>query len=232
MTHLLIKLASAVAVLYGLTACTAKAPSPAWELEAKSASDRATKAYLRGESKIAQVEWQKAFEEVSATGQPSAMARMALLQCAVQMAALEMTDCARYQRYAAGAEAPEQAYARYLQALHTAADVPFLPVAQQPVAAFVLAGKGSEPLSALPPGPALSQLTAAAVALRAGLIGRAAIQQAGQVAAEQGWRRAVMAWLAVERRLALVAGDDAVARSIELRLQVLAEDQRSQEIKK
>lgn len=232
MKHFFAQLASTATVVCTLAACTAKAPSPKWELESQSAADRATQAYLKGESNIAQVEWQKAFDEVAATGQPSTMARMALLQCAVQMAALEMTDCPRYQRYAAGAEVAEQAYARYLQALHTAADVPLLPVAQQAVAMHLLADQDPTPLLALPQQAALSQLTAAAVALRAGGISRAAVQQAGQVASEQGWRRAAMAWLAVEQRLALAAGDAAAAQSIALRLQVLQEKQKAPDIKK
>lgn len=203
-----------------LTGCASPAPSPDWELEATSASERAVKAYLKGHSGVAQVEWGKAFEEVSATGQPSAMARMALLQCAAQTAALEWTQCPRYVRYAAGADVPEQAYARYLRAQHNAADVAQLPQAQQWVASQLLAG-GT--LDALPQALPLSQLTAAGVALRAGQITRPAVQQAAQVASAQGWRRAAMAWLLVARRLATAAGDSAAAHDIALRLQVLQE---------
>lgn len=223
--------AIAGAALVGLLgACTSKPPTPSWELEAHSASERAVKAYLKGQTRVAEVEWQKAFNEVAATGRPSAMARMALLQCAAQTAALEVGDCPRYQRYAAGADAAEQAYARYLNHQHTAADAALLPSAQQQVASQLLAQ--SQAIT-LPSGvEPLSQLTAAGVALRAGAIDLQGVRQAVQIASEQGWRRAVTAWLLVEKRWAQEAGDEAAAQALELRLQVLQEQEMSKASKK
>lgn len=214
----------AAAVL--LSACASKPPSPRWEREAQSASERATQAYLQGQGSVADVEWRKAFDEVAATGQPATMARMALLQCAVQTAALALDDCPRYARYAAGAAPEEQAYARYLAGTHSAADVVLLPSAQQAVAAQLL--DRGQPLNALPQGLPLSQLTAAGVALRTGAITRSAVQQAAHVASEQGWRRAVMAWLLLAQRLATAQGDAAGAQAVQLQLQVLEEDQKVQ----
>lgn len=213
-----------------LAACGSKPPAPKWALEAQSASERAVQAYLKGQTRVADVEWSKAFNEVAATGLPSQMARMALLECAAQTAALELTDCPRYERYGAGAEPAEQAYARYLKGAHTAADVPLLPQAQQAMAAQLL---GGAPVAAsLPAGQALSQLTAAGVALRAGAITPMQVQLAVDVASQQGWRRAAMAWLLVERRWAQEAGDAALLQAVDLRLQVLQEGQRKDALKK
>lgn len=211
-----------------LAACSAKPPVPDWKLESQSASDRAVKAYLKGEMRVAEVEWGNAFKEVAATGQPAPMARMALLQCAVQTAALELGECPRYVRYAGGAAAPEQAYARYLQAQHSAADLPHLPVAQQAVGLQLL----SRGKVALPDAEPLSRLTAAGVALRAGAIDRQGVAQAIQIASEQGWRRALMAWVLVAQRMAQEVGDDAAAQALALRLQVLQEDEPSAKSKK
>lgn len=213
-----------------LAACGSKPPAPKWALEAQSASERAVQAYLKGQTRVADVEWSKAFNEVAATGLPSQMARMALLECAAQTAALELTDCPRYERYGAGAEPAEQAYARYLKGAHTAADVPLLPQAQQAMAAQLL---GGAPVAAgLPAGQALSQLTAAGVALRAGAITPMQVQLAVDVASQQGWRRAAMAWLLVEGRWAQEAGDAALLQAVDLRLQVLQEGQRKDALKK
>ncbi|MBQ0130718.1 MAG: hypothetical protein KBT18_00670 [Comamonas sp.] len=213
-----------------LAACTRQPAPVAWELAAQSASDRAVAAYLKGQTRVAELQWAEAFDEVAATGQPSTMARMALLQCAAQWAALEATHCQRYQRYAAGAAPAEQAYALYLQAKHSAADVPLLPAAQQAVALQLLSAPGE--IQALPPAPALSQLTAAGVALRAGRLSPDAVQQAVQVASAQGWRRAAMAWLLVAQRLAQQAADTEGMQAIELRLQVLQEQQTLENKKK
>ncbi|WP_284338057.1 hypothetical protein [Comamonas sp. NoAH] len=223
--------ALAGAALAGLlSACVSKPPTPSWELEAHSASERAVKAYFKGQTRVAEVEWQKAFNEVAATGQPSAMARMALLQCAAQVSALEVSDCPRYQRYAAGADEAEQAYARYLNHRHTAEDVPLLPAAQQQVAVQLL----SQSLAITLPASAepLSQLTAAGVALRAGAIDLQGVREAVRIASEQGWRRAVTAWLLVEKRWAQEAGDVQAAEALELRLQVLQEQETSKASKK
>ncbi len=213
-----------------LVACASKTPAPNWALEAQSASERAVQAYLKGQTRVADVEWGKTFNEVAATGLPSQMARMALLQCAAQTAALELTDCPRYQRYAAGAEPAEQAYARYLVGAHSAADVPLLPQAQQAMATQLLAAEQAG--VGLPAAQALSQLTAAGVALRAGAITKVQVQQAVQVASQQGWRRAVMAWLLVEQRWAQSAGDATALQVLDLRLQVLQEGLRKDELKK
>ncbi|WP_286999842.1 MULTISPECIES: hypothetical protein [Comamonas] len=200
-------------------ACSSRPPAPDWALEAQSASERAVKAYLQGDTRVAEAEWRQAFAQVSATGQPSQMARLALLQCATQVAALEFTDCPQYQRYAAGAQPAEQAYARYLQVQHTAQDVALLPKAQQAMARQVLAGQAGQ--SAPAAETALSQLTAAGVAVRAGHLELAGVQQAVQLASAQGWRRSVMAWLLLEQRLHQAAGNAAGVQAVELRLQVL-----------
>lgn len=212
-----------------LLGCSSKPPVPSWQLDAHSASERAVKAYLRGELRVADVEWGKAFQEVAATGQPSQMARMALLQCAAQTAALELTECPRYARYAEGAAPAEQAYARYLQAQHTAADVQHLPAAQQKTATQLLA-KDAVILPA--DGEPLSRLTTAGVALRAGAIQVQGVEQAVQTASEQGWRRALMAWLLVAQRMAQASGDADHAKDLALRLQVLQENEPTPVLKK
>lgn len=219
----------AVAASALLAACAAKPPVPDWKLEAQSASERAVKAYLEGEVRVAEVEWAKAFKEVAATGQPAQMARLALLQCAAQTAALELTECSRYRRYAQGASQAEQAYARYLQARHSAVDVPYLPLAQQ--------GMGLQLLSpakavSLPDAEALSRLTAAGVALRAGAIDRQTVEQALKTASEQGWRRAAMAWALVAQSMAHEIGDEAAAKNLALQLKVLQENDVSKASKK
>ena len=213
------RIAAVVTALLGV-ACSSRPPTPDWALEAQSASERAVKAYLQGDTRVAEAEWRKAFAQVSATGQPSQMARLALLQCAAQVAALEFTDCPHYQRYAAGAQPAEQAYARYLQVQHTAQDVALLPKAQQAVARQVLAGQAGQSAPAVE-AAALSQLTTAGVAVRAGHLELAGVQQAVQLASAQGWRRSVMAWLLLEQRLHQAAGNAAGVQAVELRLQVL-----------
>lgn len=227
--HPIFHVAAAAALLW-LSACSSQPPAPDWAMEAQSASERAVKAYLQGQTRVAAVEWDKAFAETAATGQPAQMARLALLQCAAQAAALEPTDCPLYQRYAAGAQPAEQAYARYLQAQHTAQDVAWLPQAQQAMATQLLARAAVDALPAA--AQPLSQLTAAGVALQAGRLSRAGVAQAMETAQQQGWRRAAMAWVLVAQRMAVQAGDSATAQDLVLRLQILEEVHSTDTLKK
>lgn len=219
-----------------LNACASRHVPADWELASQSASQRAVAAYLKGERRVTEVEWNKAYAEASATGLPAAMAHLALLECAAQTAALELQDCPRYQRYAAGAQPQAQAYARYLQVQHGGADVSLLPAPQQAMAAQLLFPDGGPVglASTAPASPeqALSLLTAAGVALRAGRLAPEGVRQASKVAAAQGWRRAAMAWLLVEKKLAAQAGDAQAVSALELRLQVLQEGAKADSQKK
>ena len=77
----ILRIAAVVTGVLGAAACSSRPPASDWALEAQSASERAVKAYLQGDMRVAEAEWRKAFAQVSATGQPSQMARLALLQC-------------------------------------------------------------------------------------------------------------------------------------------------------
>jgi hypothetical protein len=200
------RLVAGAAVAAGLLACGSTPPPPAWQQRAHDASDDAVQAYLQGEQRVAQQQWRKAFDAVAATGDVQRLARMVLLQCAAQTAALQWSDCPAYAPLEPGAAGAEQAYARYLQAQHTARDVALL--------------------RSLPPGqPPLSQLTAAAVALRAGALAPAAANAAMLLAAEHGWRRAAMAWAQYLHQQALQQGDAAGAAALAQRLQILQSPQ-------
>jgi hypothetical protein len=52
------------------------------------------------------------------------------------------------------------------------------------------------------------------------------VPQAAALASAQGWRKAALAWLLVQQRLAEQAGDAAQVQALQLRLQVLQEDGR------
>ena len=69
-----------------LAAC-ASGPKPAdWQLEAKSALERAVSAYLEGNSRIEAAEMARARSEISSTGRIDLMARAELLSCAGRVA--------------------------------------------------------------------------------------------------------------------------------------------------
>lgn len=186
-----------------LAACANNPPPPDWAVNAQGASERAVAAYLRGDSRIARVELERARREVSATAAPERLARLELLACAAEVASLEFNDCPAYRALAAEAAPAEQAYARYLMAAPQASDLAQLPEAQRPVAQALLAGAAP---TALPADP-LARLLAAGVLLRAGRASPALLAQGVDTASTQGWRRPVLAWLEAQARAAEAAGD-------------------------
>src|SRR5687767_1803338 len=87
-TYLAATLAAAL-----LTACGSGPRVPDWQLNAASAAERATSAYLEGKTAVAEREFGLARNHVGGTGLPEQAIRVELLRCAVQVAALVFEEC-------------------------------------------------------------------------------------------------------------------------------------------
>ncbi|MOA05217.1 hypothetical protein D3C78_1248080 [compost metagenome] len=207
-----------------LAACGNQPPAPDWALNAETAADRATKAYLRGDQRVQALEWGKARSEVERTASPQWLARLALMRCAVEVASLEWNGCAGFTDVAVDAAPAEQAYARYLQAQPLSAqDIALLPAAQQPVARVLQSAAGGESgLTAVKGVEApLSRLVAAGVVLRARGPSDALLAEAVETASSQGWRRPLLAWLLLSAEQAQRAGQLDSAQALQRRVRVL-----------
>ena len=195
-----------------LAACSGGPKTPDWQLEAKTAMERAVAAYLEGNSRVEALEFGRARSEISSTGRVDLMARAELLRCASRVASLVLEDCAGFERLRADAPPAERAYADYLAGQLQPQDIALLPATQRAAAAGgdVAALKGiNDPLS---------QLVAAALMFRAGRASPAALQQAVDTASSQGWRRPLLAWLGVQLQLAEKGGDSAGAAQLRRRI--------------
>ncbi len=204
-----------------LTACASHPPPPDWQGAARAALDAAVAADLRGDDRIATLEFDRARGQIAATGRPDLLARAELLHCAARTASLDPAPCLRFEALRADAAPAEQAYADHLAgAALTPDQVALLPPAQQTVAALRTAGMAPDAaadaaaaarLQAL--DAPLSRLLGAALLLQAGRAGPAVVALAIDTASAQGWRRPLGAWLGLQRQRALQAGDaDAAAR--------------------
>lgn len=204
-----LRAALAAAVALALAACAGGPPPPDWQLKAHGALDRAVAAYLAGDTRTADAEFERAQRELARTGRADLLARATLLRCAAQVASLELTPCTGFEPYRADAPAAERAYAAYLSGRAGLADLALLPPAQQAVAA---AGAGADAALAAISDP-VSRLVAAGVLLRAARASPATITLAVDTASAQGWRRPLLAWLGVAAQRAEAAGaSDEAAR--------------------
>jgi hypothetical protein len=195
-----------------LSACSGGPKIPDWQMEAKTAMERAVAAYLEGNSRVEALEFGRARSEISSTGRVDLMARAELLRCASRVASLVLEDCAGFERLRQDAPPAERAYADYLAGRLQPQDIALLPASQRAAAAGgdVAALKGiNDPLS---------QLVAAALMFRAGRASPAALQQAVDTASGQGWRRPLLAWLGVQLQLAEKGGDSAAAEQLRRRI--------------
>ena len=207
-----------------LSACGNQPPAPDWALSAEASSDKATTAYLQGQQRVQDLQWQKARTAVASTARPDIAALMELKHCAAQVASLEWDECPGFQKLALDTTPAEQAYARYLTGKVQTADVDLLPEAQRAVAARVASaavssGTGVQEATAIK--DPLSRLLAAAVLLRSGAASPELLQLGVDTASAQGWNRPLMAWLLLQGKAAEQAGDTKSAAAIQRRLDLL-----------
>ena len=206
-------LACAVAVLAG---CSSNPPIPDWQLNAKSATERAVSAYLVGNARIDGAELARARSEVARTGRADVLARVELTHCAAQVASLVFAPCDAFESLRADAGAPERAYADYLAGRLAPADAPLLPEAHRAVAGNATALAGiADPLA---------RLVAAGVLFETHRADPTVIRVAIDTASEQGWRRPLLAWLNVELKRAEVAGASSDVERLRRRI-VIVEQQ-------
>lgn len=200
----------AAAVL--LAACASAPQEPAWQARATGAAERGLAAQLEGRTRVQALEWAKARAETARTGRPDWLARLELLRCAADAAALAPPPCTAFEPLRADAAPPERAYADYLAGLPLdAAEQARLPAAQQALAALPTAAVPDAALAAI--ADPLSRLVGAAVLLRTGRATPGVITQAVDTASAQGWAVPLRAWLGVQLQRAQAAGDgEAVAR--------------------
>jgi hypothetical protein len=195
-----------VVCLIALLAGCASSPPPDWQMNAKSALERATEAYLAGNSRVATLDFERARAELARTGRADLLARAVLTECAARVASLEFDDgCPGFAPLATDAGPAERAYAIYLAGR---ADAP-----QQDLALLPDAQRQAQPGTIADP---LARLVALGVRLRRGESVDAAL--AVDTASAQGWRRPLLAWLHQQLRQAQAAGDEAGAERVRRRI--------------
>lgn len=202
-----------------LAACGNNPPVPDWQMNAKNGIDRATAAYMEGNTRVEAAEYKRAREALSSTGKVDLIIRAELTQCAARVAALVFEDCAGFDKLAQDASPADRAYAAYLAGRATASDAALLPAQHQPVTAATSDAAAASAVQAIT--DPLSKLVASGVLLRAGKASPPVLADAVDTASAQGWRRPLLAWLGVQAMRAEQAGDSAEAQRIKRRIDLI-----------
>jgi hypothetical protein len=202
-----------------LAACSSAPPPPDWQMNAKASLERATVAYLAGNSRLEALEFNRARAELARTGRTDLLARAELTRCATRVASLVFEDCPGFASLAQDAPPAERAYAAYLAGSATAQDAALLPAAQRDA----MAGDGSGQKVAGLTDP-LSRLVAAGVQLRSGRAQPPLFALAVETASAQGWSRPLLAWLSVQVQRAEAAGEATEVARLRRRIAAITAD--------
>ncbi|MFA9218374.1 MAG: hypothetical protein ACEQSK_14900, partial [Sphingomonadaceae bacterium] len=97
-----------------VTACSSGPPVPDWQVSAQSAVERATAAYMGGNSVIEQAEYQRARAQLASTGRVELVLQAELVRCAARVAALVFEECSGFEALRMDAGPAQRAYAEYL----------------------------------------------------------------------------------------------------------------------
>ena len=177
-----------------LSGCGGGPPQPDWQMNARSALDSFQQRYLRGDTRGAEFEFERAKAELGSTGNPALVARAELVRCATRAASLEFDNCPGFEKLRDDAGAEELAYAEYL------------------------AGRGQRTAS----DDVLSRLVLLGVQFQSGKASSENISAAIDIASVQGWRRPLLAWLGVQEKRAEAAGDREALERIRRRIALVA----------
>lgn len=225
--------AGALALALALGACGSAPPIPDWQLTAKASADHAVEAALSGDARVEAREFDRARAETARTGRADQVARVELLRCAAQVATLRFEPvCAGFEPLRVDAGDAERAYAAYLIARPDPAQIALLPESQRVVASALLARAATSAAASTAPAAMdagrlraiadpLARLVAAAVALRGDVASPAVVDVAIDTASQQGWRRALLAWLEFKRLAAERRGDGETAGAVRRRIDLV-----------
>lgn len=202
-----------------VTAC-AGTPTPDWAMNARDSTDRAVAAYLAGDTRVEAVELARARKEITSTGRPDLLARVELRRCAAYVASLVFAPCADFEPLRQDVTAGERAYADYLLARVSPANIALLPEQHRAVATGGQDDAANAAALANIADP-LSRLVAAGVLFSSGRAGPRIIALAVDTASAQGWRRPLLAWLNVQLKRAELAGADDEAQRLRRRIQLV-----------
>lgn len=210
-----------------LAACSNTPAPPAWQANAAASVKDFTAAYFAGNTRLADFEFARAQADVASTGQLHLRTRLELVRCALQVASIETNTCAS--SLTADLVAPEErAYSAYLGGQWAALDAKQLPEQHRAVVEATLAATHAPSKSDTTPTSVLrniqdptARLVAAGSMLQAKHLAPADVAVAVDTASAQGWRRPLLAWLGVQKRLLETAGDSAGAGYAQQRIDMV-----------
>jgi hypothetical protein len=212
---------AACAVVVALTAgCGNQPRTPDWQMNAHDGLQRYVTAYMEGNTRVENAEFDGARKALASTGQPSLVARAELTRCAARVASLDFAPCTGFDHLRADVTPGDRAYADYLAGNIAPDQVALLPQQHRGAAA---PGASAAALQAIE--DPFARLVAAGVMLRTNRADPPVLDAAARTASSQGWRRPLLAWLGAQAQRAQAAGAMEEAQRLRRRMRLVSGEQ-------
>lgn len=208
-----------VAAVLLLGACAGGPMPPEWQSQSHAAMERFTQQYLEGNAPLAQLSFARAKAAVASTGKPELAARVELVRCALGTAALDFDACAVYESTRSDATRDDQVYGDFVSARLREQDASRLP--PQYLAVATARDEASRNKAMQQIADPISRLVAAGALFRLAQLSPEGVAAAIDTASAQGYRRPLLAYLAVLAKRAESAGDAAALQSIQKRIDLV-----------
>jgi hypothetical protein len=206
-----------------LAGCGAK-PAPVWIAAGHKQLETFKQDFLTGrEPAITEIHFRKAVEEIKKGGDADLLGKAWLTRMALQVAVREELEEGEYLKTEAAEMVPaNRNFYRFLKGDAATVDVSLLPESYRPFWVTLRNGdaaKAGVAVAAIE--DPLSRLIASGLAVRHRLENDAILQIAVETASQNGWKRALLAWLEKLKSSHEAAGDAAKASAIQSRIDLM-----------
>jgi len=206
-----------------LAGCGSK-PAPAWLAAGHKQLETFKQDFLTGrEPRITEIHFRNAVEEIKKSGDADLLGKAWLTRMALQTAVLMEMDAGDYPKTEAAEVVPaNRNFFRFLNGNTAAVDISLLPEPYRPFwVAFcnVDAVKAAAAITAI--DDPFSRLIASGLAVRHRLEAEVILRTAVETASQNGWKRALLAWLERLASFHEAAGDAKKASAIRSRIEMM-----------
>jgi hypothetical protein len=187
-----------IAVFFLLAGCGTTKPAASWLSTGSNQLDSYKKHYLTGQEKIAALEFNDALKEIKKSGDLEILARSHLIRMAMQTATLQDLVSAEYLKIEAVHPSPaNRNFYAFLQGEIAQVDAKLLPAQYLGFVETLRRTDEGERLRAIEQmEDPVSQLIAVGILVRMGQDNEAVLQRALATASAEGWKKALLVYLA------------------------------------
>ncbi|MHB8910873.1 MAG: hypothetical protein ACYDAA_18515 [Syntrophales bacterium] len=206
-----------------IAGCSSK-PAPAWIAAGHQQIEAFKRDFLTGQSpQITELHFRKATEEIKKSGDLDLLGKAWLTRMALQAAVLEEVAEGEYGKIEAAApSAANRNYYLFLTGKPGMVDDALLPAQYRPFLKALQSGDAAAMAGRIAEiDDPLSRLIAAGLAMRSGPANEPLLQAAIETASQNGWKRALIAWLERLSGFYERSGEAAKAATVRQRLDLI-----------